>query len=508
MATLRLPPEMWEFILDHCRGEISLNSSFVEMRLEPVFDTYATLCACCLVTRAWLPRSRLNLYSTVIFQHFAQVERLLAALYRHPFLADHVHTLCVYADNVYIPFARSELVRRLRCVRTLVLNLDWRLYPPQYLHCAAQYPITELCYWGKFRTTADICRVLHAFPNVVCLSLEPWEDITLDVSHVARLGCKRLTHRFDAMEELDLGSRLVPLTNFPPPHSLGTSIFILTLQWSNDRTTDNDPRALLDYVSSLHQLRVLTLEICTRNYDNTVGEHGRDLSTFVTSVISSARTHVFLHRLRLCFWMSGMMWRDEPVSRYFLLNKLITPTFEELICRLPGLRELVFELPPGSQLSVNEVEWWTVRLCARLHSLRAELSVVVHPVVGSALASFWIPLSIDHPSYRTPQEHFLGSLGENDKFALPSDPYQHAEMPNTLQTPEGESRNAPPPPLKDGTLAGTAAVEQSPSAPTSRRFVQVISRTLVAATAIALRRGLVWQRRGASTLKSVRDRGR
>ncbi|KAI0651046.1 hypothetical protein C8Q79DRAFT_6512 [Trametes meyenii] len=529
MPTLRLPPEIWELVLDYCRGEISLDSSFIEMRLEPVFDTYATLCACCLVSRAWLPRGRLNLYSTVIFQHFAQVERLLAALSRHPFLADHVHTLCVYADNIYIPFARSELVRQLRCVRTLVLNLDWRLYPPQYLHCAAQYPITELYYWGKFRTTADICRVLYAFPNISCLSLEPWEDFTLDASHVARLGCKRLWHHFDALEELDLGvrgvvyggdfrfssrsytfskSRLVPLTNFPPPHALGTSILILTLQWSNDRTTDHDPRALLDYVSSLHQLRVLTLEICTRNYDNTVGENGQDLSTFVTSVISSARTHVSLHRLRLCFWMSGMMWRDEPVSRHFLLSKLFTPAFKELICRLPALRELVFELPPGPESSVNAAEWWTTRFRARLRFLKAEISVAVHPVVGSALASFWIPLSIDHPGYRTPQEHFLGSPGGSNETAPQSDPYQRVKVPNTLRTPEGGSRNAPPSPLKDMTLAGTTTIERSSSAPTLRHFMQAISRTLVTTTATALQRGLVWSRRGATTPKSARDRGR
>lgn len=144
----RLPVEVIEEIIDSCVSHAAVPNH------EQVLRAYQVLCTCSLICRDLLPRSRKNLYSVVMFRCSEQVDKLLATLTSNPSLGELVRALRVdpsqdkTSGGKYIPFARSELVSKVPNVQTLVVKVDWSLYPPWYHRLASLYPITELFLWS------------------------------------------------------------------------------------------------------------------------------------------------------------------------------------------------------------------------------------------------------------------------------------------------------------------------------------------------------------------------
>ncbi|EIW58662.1 uncharacterized protein TRAVEDRAFT_29168, partial [Trametes versicolor FP-101664 SS1] len=161
MSTLRLPDEVCEEIIDNCR-------SFLDDGDWSLEESYQVLHACSLTCQAWLPRSRLRLYSVLLFRRHRDVGSYLETLATYPFLGDLPRTMVINSTEECIPFANEELAQRLPNIRTLWLAVDMALYSSKYLAMAGQYSITQL--YAHFQPTAKdighLIRLLLTLPNL------------------------------------------------------------------------------------------------------------------------------------------------------------------------------------------------------------------------------------------------------------------------------------------------------------------------------------------------------
>ncbi|EIW58659.1 uncharacterized protein TRAVEDRAFT_29164, partial [Trametes versicolor FP-101664 SS1] len=161
MSTLRLPDEVCEEIIDSCR-------SFLDGGDWPPEESYQVLRSCSLTCLAWLPRSRLRLYSVLLFRRHRDVGSYLETLAAYPFLGDLPRTMVINSTEEYIPFASEELAQRLPNIRTLWLAVGGALYSSKYLAMAGQYSITQL--YTHFEPTtkniAHLMRLLLNLPNL------------------------------------------------------------------------------------------------------------------------------------------------------------------------------------------------------------------------------------------------------------------------------------------------------------------------------------------------------
>ncbi|KAI0355252.1 hypothetical protein OH77DRAFT_355061 [Trametes cingulata] len=173
----RVPDDIWYLVIDSCDAE-----SFKE-ELPRQGCRLDTLRACALTCRRWLPRSQLNLYSTVSFTRHAQVDMFLSTINARPDLADYTHTLLMRTYHrgdrfrqltpEYIPFARRELLRKLRNVRSLFVDMAiWKSYPPGYAREVARYSITHLhILISQHQYPPSLYRFVQAFKNLERLSI-------------------------------------------------------------------------------------------------------------------------------------------------------------------------------------------------------------------------------------------------------------------------------------------------------------------------------------------------
>ncbi|KAI0651044.1 hypothetical protein C8Q79DRAFT_6587 [Trametes meyenii] len=383
MALPRLSNEVWDNVIDQCQGPLDPRLCDPEDRFDPLYDAYRALLSCSLVCSAWLPRCRINLYSTILLRRRSDVYNLLETLSTHPFLADRVHTLAIYSEKEYVPSADTRLVGRLLQVRTLVLYLNWSHYPQGYQALAARYPISQLLIWRDLHTSDELGRLVLAFCNIESLTLGTDDDHFENISRVPHLRvdpaqahptCSRFTR---TIRRLQISGNLLPSAHFPSWVPLITSVVHLVLQWTYFwfEDTRSDARAVLAYIASLKHLESLTIEVISKAYNITFGEDGEALATWLISVISQTSTHTALRIVHLAFWLPGVPWWDYKTikPRRFLTTHL-TPTFENAICEIPALKELAFEIgvmPRGG----DTPEWWKDNIRACLPRLRAEISV-------------------------------------------------------------------------------------------------------------------------------------
>ncbi|KAI0659491.1 hypothetical protein C8Q70DRAFT_112890 [Cubamyces menziesii] len=174
--------------LDVCAEVIqSLVPSFdalgIQMRWGILDRTsYRTLPACCLVCRDWLGCARRVLYRHVLFTHPGDVEIFLDTLRTYPFLGQLVRALSVDTGRVssnggytYIPFARTDLVRKLPRLEVLTYHTSEtalsRLYPSNYSFLLTQFSITTLTLCSACDTPFELCRLIWGLTNLRCLRL-------------------------------------------------------------------------------------------------------------------------------------------------------------------------------------------------------------------------------------------------------------------------------------------------------------------------------------------------
>ncbi|KAI0357996.1 hypothetical protein OH77DRAFT_1474701, partial [Trametes cingulata] len=176
MEGSRLPIDLCEKLIDHCYSE-PCRANLLLNKGEDPRSSWRTLFNCALTCRAWLTRSRFNLYTAVILRRPQDIDTFTNTIALHPFLAEFVRVLMVtnYNEpgNVYFPFARIELVRNMRCLQSLLMNTHYtRTYPPPHRRLIARYPITTLSISvDSFPTPIAFCRFLWAFTRLERLRL-------------------------------------------------------------------------------------------------------------------------------------------------------------------------------------------------------------------------------------------------------------------------------------------------------------------------------------------------
>lgn len=168
MKMRSLPVEISELIIDFCRRDPGTWEG-----PKWIWQSYAKLRACSLTCKAWLPRSRRNLFTIVVLTDLDRFQVFAACVFQDPFLAELVREFRVQAHQRYIPFAMAELIGKLPRVRSLVFDSDLSLYPPSYKVLLAQYPITTLSIWDLsiFPSWSSLFNFIWAFPKLHTLRL-------------------------------------------------------------------------------------------------------------------------------------------------------------------------------------------------------------------------------------------------------------------------------------------------------------------------------------------------
>ncbi|KAI0673234.1 hypothetical protein C8Q78DRAFT_710435 [Trametes maxima] len=408
MPLPHLPDEVWENVIDHCRGRLDVDAYNARTRFGPVLQSYQDLRSCCLVCRAWVPRGRLGLHSTTILQSDLQVEELLRTLSIYPFLADHIHTLCVYSIRGHIAFARSELVQKLLRVRVLALHIDWEHYPPGYHYLAARYPVSELYLWGSFGASDNIGRVVLAFRNIERFHFDPDPQrgtIPTRVTRARPLDPTRTRQgksRFPTtITSLEIGPYLLPPSNFRSWITHITSVADLTLKWDNyypiGQAADAKAPPILNYISSLHHLRSLTLQLASyRRHPQ--GDDDEALSTWIAGALWQIRqSRVRLLRVR--FRPDGTDRRNFPISRHAFLAKVVTPEFDYVVGHTRTLREVAFEIDVEAD-GGDTSGWWKEEIRRRLPRMPATVSVVLRPRSSKTRNQpLWIAMGRDRETH-------------------------------------------------------------------------------------------------------------
>ena len=136
----------------------------------------ASLAACALVSRDWLPRARLNLYRHVRLVDGENLEQFLSTIRAHPTYAQYTEDLEIAphpSQEEYIGF--MLLSPHVRTLSGLLLgpNVKWKEYPPRY-HALGRHAfsaVTRLTLSVQFPTIADLYRVVWSFLNITKCSI-------------------------------------------------------------------------------------------------------------------------------------------------------------------------------------------------------------------------------------------------------------------------------------------------------------------------------------------------
>ncbi|EIW65078.1 uncharacterized protein TRAVEDRAFT_42472 [Trametes versicolor FP-101664 SS1] len=395
MSILRLPDEVCEEIIDNCR-------SFLDGGDWAPEESYQVLLACSLTCQAWLPRSRLRLYSALLFRHHRDVGSLLETVTAHPFLADLPRTMCIHSTQEYIPFASSNsvLAQKLPNIRTMWLVVNWKHYPTKHHAVIGQYPVVQLYIDFQPIDTNNFHRLFHlvySLPNLRQLHRAPTlhgrimkpTSLCPPISDadVLRTTLLPVQPRRRTIVLLALEASWFDIGNTPLAEIFGTSVVELTIRCLTTRspTYRHDLQRLLTYLSLLSSLKTLSLIVEPRNLHGDVLSSSENATVFypwIASAISSARTHTTLRVVRLRFWGPECVWTCASLSRHGFLDMLATRALEDALCNIPNLSQLALELPAGPGDSPDVCRWWETELRKRFLRLNAQISAAVHARSG------------------------------------------------------------------------------------------------------------------------------
>ncbi|KAI0651049.1 hypothetical protein C8Q79DRAFT_931175 [Trametes meyenii] len=463
----RLPQEILDFILDY--HQIQISCMFTKS-YNNITSSYDALRGCCLTSPSWLPRSRQNLYSTVLLQSYQQVNSFLDTVRSQPFLASLVRSLG-FSDkgprnpdrekHSFVPFGRSELARRLPNIHTLMLDLDWRQYPPKYCMLSALYPVTEL-YLGvqsELKELAHLIRVMWAFSDLQIIRLyerygwdsvpwKTWSDAdTVNLEQAAqRRACCR------SLRTLEIaGPNLVSSLTFPPTLVFGTSVEHLILHWQPYLSGFHEigQTRALHHISHFHSLRELKIVMVPFSYEFESTGAQATIFAQIVPFLSAVKNHKNLRRVTLRFELPLTSWQNEPISRRVFLRKLFVPAVQESVKSLPpSLTELAFEVPyaPDDPTEVMGPHWWMREIRARLPDLKVEVSALMFYVDEAmmqakstrvmelytwahnqvAIWPLWMPVDADTPEFerRWFKEIADEPRGVDLDVSLPPQPWQ------------------------------------------------------------------------------------
>ncbi|KAI0674127.1 hypothetical protein C8Q78DRAFT_571624 [Trametes maxima] len=213
MSVTRLPIELFEHAIDSLDDNQSLKTTS-------------------LVCKAWLPRSRVNLFRSIELGIPRHLDQFMQLLCDAPHIAEYVEEIDI-SENSLLAVLRPTmsivsqlpillmaypLVRPLRMVVHNQLWLPTR-YNPNYLHALSQLSsVRSLDLFDvTFATVADFSFVLRALPHLKFLSAE-------------HLDCQR---QLDTNTAADIGSTVPSLTTLRVVSSYPTSVIDWLVQYNS-----------------------------------------------------------------------------------------------------------------------------------------------------------------------------------------------------------------------------------------------------------------------------------
>ena len=135
---------------------------------------YHTLCSCSLVCRAWLPRSRCNMFFRVVLHTSTQQERLLSLSSHYPVRELELGPLDVpdsyrvdldVAGPAIAPLIRANIINEIYYLACW--NMVW-LYPRIYLSLLSELESLKILdlHSMYFPTAGDLIGLLRCFPRL------------------------------------------------------------------------------------------------------------------------------------------------------------------------------------------------------------------------------------------------------------------------------------------------------------------------------------------------------
>ncbi|KAJ2985769.1 hypothetical protein NUW54_g10039 [Trametes sanguinea] len=422
-------PEIWSTLLADHRGTGISPPSSIKRFFPPRFDSNdiettgffanrrrlrhsvvesaATLLACALTCREWLPRSIFNLYSVcVVLEDSKSVDRLVDLMAVRPHLAGFVRILWVSPEEFrsprnllglpleqYIPFARAELVHKLRNLHTIAYLGRFRWpYPGSCNLRIAQYRSLRTLYLdSRFPSPVEMFRLIWTLEGLRHLHLHRARfDSCPDASGSLGPAYERLQYlavrrpRCKSLESLmiDWDSSGVP-AGVPYESAFGTSVLRLGLSY-DWRTISKlyEGSRISNYISNLASLEELSLLVrITRPTESS--QMPPDIQK-LASWLQDTVTPLSCRRLQRIHIQVQDLYSGQPNPVYEIFNP--DNHLDHVFNRIPELRELAVQFDYVREQSAQgphppdpyeAISMYKALLCA-MPGLKAKLSVVVN----------------------------------------------------------------------------------------------------------------------------------
>lgn len=159
------PVEIYERIIDRIPF-YGINNTLIDF--QDVSREYALLCACALTCRAWVPRSRLNLFRFISIKSDITIKHLLASLNFQPRNGDLVELVQIWHGAAITPMAlhlakRLKNLKRMEFVNTELTKIN----TSTFFFLSKFRSITEIGFQSTtFDSFSEFTKFATAFPNV------------------------------------------------------------------------------------------------------------------------------------------------------------------------------------------------------------------------------------------------------------------------------------------------------------------------------------------------------
>jgi len=270
-----------------------LPQELVDMIIDQLHNDRDALSVCALVCRSWLPTARVHLFGSIALAKRTDFANLIGLLDGSPVLTGSVHTITIYGD---LPFSLGadtyewlgeafKVMSRLEKVKKIRWwAVDWGVVECVLRGCPYTLPqVPELCADGvRFASVENIVSFFRTSTNVTSLSLHDIHVTDLEPSNMpslfthSRPRLRRLSLMNNGtngplvdlllLSQFELDLRSLHMAWTPQLGSLVIKSRFQTLLGAVASTVQellvvmkcNPPEALVKYLGSFSQLRLLT----------------------------------------------------------------------------------------------------------------------------------------------------------------------------------------------------------------------------------------------------------
>jgi len=269
------PVEIYERIIDRIPYH-DLRDSPIDF--QDVSFEYALLCACALTCRAWVPRSRVNLYRSISIKDSATVKSLCASLNLRPQNGNFVQLVQVRngtaLSQIALHFPRR--MKNIQVMEFVKLELT-KIHPTLFFNLSKFKSITQLGFKDvAFDGFSEYTKFVTAFPNVTRLYLsgtQNWGSVFdiktyLRTPQTRRFKPSELHMDFDQLEAMESPCQWLAKT--------GATRSLAQLDFMGRKCSEGETKAIETLLTACgRSVRVLKLALDPRR--------GKDFASLRTS---------------------------------------------------------------------------------------------------------------------------------------------------------------------------------------------------------------------------------